>query len=79
MYKILTECKQTITLKRIINVDQLISLVGRAFANAPGDLCSIPGHVIPKTLKIVLGTYLFNTQQCKLRIKGKVEKSRKKE
>ena len=26
-------------------------LVGRVFANGPGDWCSIPGQVIPKTLK----------------------------
>ena len=36
-------------------------LMGRVFANDPGDLGSIPGHVIPKTLKIVLDTSLLNT------------------
>ena len=36
--------------------------VGRVFANGPGELGSIPGHVIPKTLKIVLDTSLLNTQ-----------------
>ena len=46
------------------------------FANGPGDLGSIPGRVIPKTLKMVLDTTLFNTQQYKVRIKSKVEKSR---
>ena len=46
------------------------------FANGPGDLRSIPGRVIPKTLKMVLDTYLLNPQQYKLRIKGKVEQSR---
>ena len=46
------------------------------FANGPGDLCSIPGRVIPKTLKMVLDTTLLNTQQYKVRIEGKVEKSR---
>ena len=45
------------------------------FANGPGDLRSIPGPVIPKTLKLVLDTSLLNTQQYKVRIKGKVEKS----
>ena len=54
----------------------LISLVGRVFANGPGDLGSIPGRVIPKTLKIVLDTSLLNTQRYKVRIKGKVEQSR---
>ena len=33
-------------------------------------------HVIPKTLEIVLDTALLNTQQYKVRIKGKVEQSR---
>ena len=45
------------------------------FANGPGDRRSIPGHAIPKTLKMVLDTSLFNTQQYKVRIKGKVEQS----
>ena len=54
----------------------LIGLVGRIFANDPGDRGSIPGHVIPKTLKMVLDTSLLNTQQYKVRIKGKVEQSR---
>ena len=53
-------------------------LVGRVFANGPGDLGSIPGRVIPKTFKMVLDTSLLNTQQYKIRIKGKVEKSREK-
>ena len=50
-------------------------LVGRVSANGPGDLSLIPGHVIPKTLKMVLDTSLINTQQYKVRIKGKVEQS----
>ena len=49
--------------------------MGKSFANGPGDLDSIPGHVIPKTLKMVLDTSLLNTQQYKVRIKGKVEQS----
>ena len=51
-------------------------LVGRVFANEPGDRGSIPGRVIPKTLKMVLDTSLLNTQHYKVRIKGKVEQSR---
>ena len=51
-------------------------IVGRVFANGPVDLGSIPGRVIPKTLKMVLDTSLLNTQQYKVCIKGKVEKSR---
>ena len=54
---------------------RLIGLVGRVFANGPEDLGSIPGRVIPKTLKIVLDTSLLNTQQYKVRIEGKVEQS----
>ena len=53
-----------------------IGLVGRVFANGPGDLSSIPGRVISKTLKMLLDTSLLNTQQYKVRIKGKVEQSR---
>ena len=47
-----------------------------AFAKGLGDLCSIPGGVISKTLKIVLDTSLLTTQQYKVRVKGKVEQSR---
>ena len=53
-----------------------IGLAVRVFANGPGDLGSIPGRVIPKTLKMVLDASLLNTQHYKVRIKGKVEQSR---
>ena len=56
--------------------NRLIGLASRVFANCPGDLGSIPGRVIPKTLKMVLDTSFLNTQLYKVRIKGKVEKSR---
>ena len=52
---------------------QLIGLVGKVFANGPIDLGSIPAQVIPKTLKMVLDTSLLNTQQYKVRTKGKVD------
>ena len=55
---------------------QLISPVGRVFTNDLGDLGSIPGRVIPKTLKKVFDTSLLNTQQYKVHIEGKVEQSR---
>ena len=55
---------------------RLNGLVGRVFVNGPGDLVSIVGRVIPKTLKMVLDTSLLKTQQYKIRIKGKVEQSR---
>ena len=48
----------------------------RVFANGPGDLGSIPGRVIPKTLKMELDTTLLNTQHYKVQFKGKVEQSR---
>ena len=37
----------------------------RVFANDPGHLSSIPGRVIPKTQKMVLGAFLLNTPYCK--------------
>ena len=60
----------------IYDLYQLIDLVGRVFANGPGDLCSVQGCVIPKTLKMVLNSSFLNTQRYKVRIKGKVEQSR---
>ena len=41
-----------------------------------GNKGSIPGRVIPKTKKIVVDTFLLNTQHCKVCIKGKIEQSR---
>ena len=55
-----------------------IGLEGRVFANGLGDLGSILGRLIPKTLKLLLDTSRLNTQQYKVRIKGKVEQSREK-
>ena len=55
-----------------------IGLAGRVFANGPGDLGSIPGRFIPKTLKMLLDTSLLNTQKYKVRIKGEVEQPREK-
>ena len=46
------------------------------FANGPRELGSIPGHAIPTTLKMALDAFLLNTQQYKVRIKGKMEQSR---
>ena len=60
-----------ISLTKIANIS-IIGLVGKVFANGPGD----PGQVIPKTLKMVLDTSLLNIQQYKVCIKGKVEQSR---
>ena len=46
------------------------------FADGPRDLRLTLGHVIPKTLRMVLDTTLFNTQQYKVRVKSKVEQSK---
>ena len=51
-------------------------LMSRVFASSPGDRGSIPGQIILKTKKMVLDVALLNTQQYKVRIKGKVEQSR---
>ena len=53
-----------------------IGLLGRAFANDPGDWGLVPGRVTPKTQKMVLDISLLNTQHYKKRIKGKVEQFR---
>ena len=53
-----------------------MKIVGRVFGNGPGDLGSIPGRVIPKTLKMALDVFLLNTQQYKVRIESKVEQFR---
>ena len=59
----------------IVVINRLIGLMSRLFANWAGDLGSILGHFIPKTLKMTLDTSLLNTQQYMLRIEGKVEQS----
>ena len=51
-------------------------IVGRLFANGQEDLGSIEGHVIPKTLKMIIDAFLLNNQQYKVRIKGKVAQSK---
>ena len=50
--------------------------MSRVFANGPKDRGSVLGRVIPKTQKMVLDAALLRTQHYKVRIKGKVEKSR---
>ena len=44
-------------------------LVGRVFVNGPGDLGSIPGRIIPKTLKMVLDTSLLSNIRYVSRVK----------
>ena len=50
--------------------------MSRVFANGRGDRGSIRGQVIQMTQKMVLDAALLNTQNYKVRIKGKVEQSR---
>ena len=44
---------------------KFIGLVGTVLANGPGDLGSILGRIIPKTLKMVLDTSLLNTSNIR--------------
>ena len=57
--------------------NQAIGIMIRVVANGPRDRGSIPRRVIHKTQKMVLDATLFSTQHNKVRIKGKVEQSRK--
>ena len=52
--------------------------VDRVFANGLGDLGSISGRIIPKTLKMALDSSMLNTQQYKVRIDDKMEQFREK-
>ena len=69
------DCNQEQMRINFFIINRLIGLVGRVFVNGPGDLGSIPGCIIPKTLKMVLDTSLLNTQQYKVCIMGKMEQS----
>ena len=53
----------------ILSIVEVIGLMSSVFANGPGDRCSIPGRVIPKTQKMVLDVTLLNTQHYKIRVK----------
>ena len=55
-----------ITITPYICSHQPISLVSRVFTNGPRNLGSIPGWVISKTQKMVLDTYMLNTQHYKV-------------
>ena len=48
-------------------------LMSRVFANGSGDRGLILGPVISKTQKMVLDSSMLNTQNYKVRIKGKME------
>ena len=75
-WSLLNSTSSIAVLSHVIYIYRFIDLVGWVFANGPGDLGSVPGRVIPETLKMVLDTSLLNTQHYKVRIKGKVEQSR---
>ena len=49
--------------------------MGKVFTNGPRDRGSVLGRVILKTQKMVFDASLLNTQQYKVRIKGKLEQS----
>ena len=57
-------------------VHRAIGWMSRVFANGLGYRGSIPGRVIPKTLKMVFDATLLSTQNYKVRITSKVEQSR---
>ena len=61
-----------------VRKSEILSQWVECIANGPEDQGSILGRVIPKTLKMVLDISMLNTQQYKVRIKGKVELSREK-
>ena len=67
-------CQRTYVAQGLVN--GVLNETWTHFANGPGDLGSIPGRVIPKTLKMELDTTLLDTQHYKVRFKGKVEQSR---
>ena len=56
--------------------NRAINLTSRVFASGPEDRGSIPGRMIPKTLKMAPDAALLNTQHYKIRIKDKVEQSK---
>ena len=49
----------------------------REFANGSRDQVLTLDRIIPKTQKMLLDASLLNTQHYEIRIKGKVEQSRK--
>ena len=51
----------------------LLGLVDRVFANGPGNLGSIPGCIIPKTLKMVLDTSLLTLSNIRYISSGAIQ------
>ena len=66
-----------IFLKRsTVSFNWAIGLMSRVFANRTGDQGSHPGHVIPKTQKVVLDAALLNNQHYNVQIKSKLKQYR---
>ena len=77
MQSILLTTKNGVFLTKNMKIDlftffgnRLIGLLGTVFANGPGGLGSIP-----KCFKMELDTSSLNTQQYKVRVKGRVKQS----
>ena len=52
-----------------LKIHENIVMMVKVFAKSPGDLCSIPGQVIPKTQKMILDTSLLDPQHYKVVVK----------
>ena len=65
-------------LANTLSINWAIGLMGRLFANGPGNLGSILGRVRPKTQKMLLVVSLLKTQHYEVGIKGKVDQSEEK-
>ena len=61
--------------RKVNQQNKEIGLMSRVFAYGPGDWCSIPGWVIPKTFKMVSDAALLNTQHYGVRVKSKEKQS----
>ena len=62
----------------ILDYSIIIGLVSRVFANGPVDRGSFLARVVTqKSQKMILDAALLNNQHYKVRIKGKLEQSRK--
>ena len=52
-------------------ISSLSGIIVREFENDPEEWGLIPGHVIPKTQKMVLDSFLFNAHHYKIWIKDR--------
>ena len=65
---LIIDCSIYFMIKKVY-LNEAIGLIGRVLVNGLMRLGSIPGHVIPKTQKIVLDAALLNTWNYKVRAK----------